>query len=126
MNVRIARHTTDLQSIIKFYHGLLELEILGEFKDHHHYTGVFLGIKGCNWHLEFTVSDEPPNHHADEDDLLVFYIDSQERYRYLTEKLRKYGFEAVAPRNPYWKANASSFKDPDGFRIVLALSIPVS
>ena len=43
MKLRVARHTDDLEPIIKFYTDILGLEIIGEFKDHSNYDGVFLG-----------------------------------------------------------------------------------
>ena len=76
MKFRIARHTTDLNRIIDFYGRILGLKVLGEFKDHHSYSGVFLGIPGESWHLEFTLSDAAPVHQPDDDDLLVFYASS--------------------------------------------------
>lgn len=81
MRFRVARHTNNIDSIINFYRNILGLEILGEFKNHDNYDGVFLGFKNKDWHLEFTVSDEKPIHNFDDDDLLVFYCDSQDEYQ---------------------------------------------
>jgi len=89
MKFRFARHTNNLDAIIHFYHNILGLEILGSFKEHDGYDGVFQGIKNENWHLEFTISDKSPNHLPDEDDLLVFYPDSESEYRALIEKLKQ-------------------------------------
>jgi catechol 2,3-dioxygenase-like lactoylglutathione lyase family enzyme len=61
MNLRIARHTKDLNPIINFYRSVLGLEIIGEFKNHNNYDGVFLGNKSADWHLEFTTSLDTPN-----------------------------------------------------------------
>ena len=80
MKLRVARHTKDLQPLINFYTTILGLEIIGEFKDHNNYDGVFMGIKNTSWHLEFTVSGEQPDHHPDEDDLLVFYAGSLSQF----------------------------------------------
>ena len=74
MKFRIARHTTNLESIIAFYCGILDLEILGEFHNHDRYDGVLIGNRDSDWHLEFTVSDEQPDHSPDVDDLLVFIL----------------------------------------------------
>jgi catechol 2,3-dioxygenase-like lactoylglutathione lyase family enzyme len=122
MKFRVARHTRSLAPIIDFYGGILGMEILGEFKNHHQYDGVFLGFKNADWHLEFTVSDEAPDHKPDDDDLLVFYAASVEEYNTLKEKLISQNVEEVSPRNPYWKENGMSFTDPDGFRVVISLS----
>ncbi|MBK8723789.1 MAG: hypothetical protein IPL95_16520 [Saprospiraceae bacterium] len=44
MTFRYARHTSDLESIEKFYTEIVGLEKLGGFKNHNHYNGLFLGI----------------------------------------------------------------------------------
>jgi len=120
MNLRIARHTSDLNAIILFYHNILGLEILGSFKNHGDYDGVFLGIKNENWHLEFTVSSEKPDHKADANDLLVFYPESQEKFLELIDKIRKAEIKVAKPKNPYWEENGITYLDPDGYRIVIA------
>lgn len=124
MKIRIARHARSLGPIVDFYVGTLGLEILGEFKNHQQYDGVFLGHKNSEWHLEFTVSNEMPDHKADEDDLLVFYVATIAEYNRLKDKFRANKIEEVAPKNPYWKKNGVSFSDPEGFRIVITLQNP--
>lgn len=119
MILRVARHTVSLQPIITFYTNLLGFEILGDFKDHDHYDGAFLGIPGAGWHLEFTVSDELPVHVVDEDDLLVFYADSYEAYLELLKRAETLRISQVTPKNPYWLANGTTLVDPDGYRIVV-------
>ncbi|RAJ87423.1 hypothetical protein CLV59_101173 [Chitinophaga dinghuensis] len=119
MHIRIARHTTSLQPVIDFYTQLLGCEILGDFKNHDNYDGVFIGIPGENWHLEFTISDEKPVHTPDEDDLLVFYGDNYHAYTELVKKARSLNIPEVEAKNPYWTKNGTTLLDPDGFRIVL-------
>lgn len=119
MIFRSARHTTDLQQIIGFYCGILGLEILGKFENHDHYDGVFIGIPNAGWHLEFTVSDENPQHKPDDDDLLVFYVENDQEYLNLQQKFQKENIPAVLPKNPYWAINGTTYIDPDGFRIVI-------
>jgi hypothetical protein len=121
MKLRIARHTNDFAPLVEFYCGALGLEQLGEFRDHDGYDGIFLGKEGADWHLEFTKSDEAPNHHPDDDDLLVFYTSSEEEYNELNDRMQQKGFHPVEPANPYWKANGTTYVDPDGFRIVLSI-----
>ena len=120
MKFRVARHTDNLEPIIKFYSDLLGLEVLGEFTNHNKYDGVFIGKKGLNWHLEFTTSEESPSHQADKDDLLVFYLDTKEEYLLLKQRLNNNGLSAVESKNPYWKENGTTYIDPDGFRIVIS------
>ncbi len=119
MVLRVARHTSSLQPIIAFYTNLLGLEVVGNFKDHNHYDGVFLGVPGANWHLEFTVSNDTPVHVGDEDDLLVFYADNYEGYCDILQRAVALKVPEVLPKNPYWLVNATTLLDPDGYRVVV-------
>ena len=120
MIVRVARHTSDLNAIVTFYHEILGLDILGSFENHDNYDGVFLGLHNENWHLEFTTSHAAPEHEPDADDLFVFYTKSMKEYNHLIERFKLNGIKEVKPRNPYWKAHGKTFLDPDGFRIVIS------
>jgi len=119
MKLRVARHTSNLQPLIDFYTGILGLQVIGGFKDHDNYDGVFLGGKNVAWHLEFTVSDDAPDHHADADDLLVVYPTIDE-FELLKERINNKNIKITEPKNPYWKENGICIVDPDGFGIVIA------
>lgn len=121
MKFRIARHTTDLNRIIDFYGRILGLKVLGDFKDHHGYNGVFIGIPGQTWHLEFTVSDTQPVHQPDDDDLFVFYASSLEEFAAMKTRFVKNKIKQVKPLNPYWEKNGITFEDPDGYRVVISI-----
>jgi catechol 2,3-dioxygenase-like lactoylglutathione lyase family enzyme len=121
MKLRVARHTASLEKMVYFYHRLLGLELLGNFKGHDNYDGVFFGFRNADWHLEFTFSEALPVHHSDEDDLLVFYLDTPEIQKQLVERFTNNGFSEVLPKNPYWIKNGNAFRDPDGFLIVLTV-----
>ncbi len=121
MHLRVARHTTNLQAITDFYTQLLGLEVLGSFNDHDGYDGVFLGTPEQDWQLEFTTSAEPPSHQPDEDDLLVFYVDTQAELEALAQRFSEKGIETVEPKNPYWLTDGITYADPDGYRVVIAV-----
>ncbi len=121
MKLRIARHTGNLYRMIDFYGRILGLKVLGEFRSHDKYDGVFLGIPGAGWHIEFTLSNQPPVHTPDEDDLLIFYAGSLEEFNTIKEKFLANNIKAVSPKNPYWAKNGITFPDPDGYRIVISL-----
>lgn len=120
MQLRVARHTNDLEAIKSFYTTILDFELLGNFKNHNNYNGIFLGYKNADWHLEFTTSDEKANHHFDEDDIIVLYPECRNKYDSLLEKLAKNNFLSVPSKNLYWNENGKMFLDPDGYRIVLS------
>jgi catechol 2,3-dioxygenase-like lactoylglutathione lyase family enzyme len=121
MKLRVARHTDNLEPIIEFYTDILGLEIIGEFKNHNNYDGVFIGKEGLDWHLEFTTSSDGVNHEPDKDDLLVFYVESEKEYIKLNERFKDSLISPVVPKNPYWKENGTTYSDPDGFRIVISI-----
>lgn len=120
MNFRVARHTNDLNKIIHFYQ-MLEMKILGSFENHDNYDGVFLGFSDADWHLEFTVSNEKPQHRPDEDDLLVFYFDDEIKLNEIKSKLIQNNIKQIEAKNPYWNNNGFLFLDPDDFGIILTL-----
>ncbi|WP_345094537.1 VOC family protein [Flavobacterium chungnamense] len=120
MTFRYARHTNNLEQLKSFYIDVLGLELLGGFENHNGYDGVFIGKQEENWHLEFTQSDEVPNHTFDDDDLLVFYPNSKLEFDLLKEKLEHHSVQFVISKNPYWSENGIQFLDPDGFGIVIS------
>lgn len=120
MQLRLARHTNDLEAIKSFYTAILDFELLGNFVNHDNYNGIFLGYKNADWHLEFTASNEKANHHFDEDDILVLYPESRNKYDSLLEKLAINHIFSVSSKNPYWNENGKMYLDPDGCRIVLS------
>jgi len=119
MQLRVARHTNNLKAIIAFYTELVGLQILGSFSDHDGYNGVFLGYENKDWHLEFTESSDSPTHASDEDDLLVFYADSDEDFKKTIARFEDNGLKATPAKNPYWKIHGKQFLDPDGFAIMI-------
>lgn len=45
MKLRIARHTNNINKILDFYTKIIGLDILGEFKNHNNYDGIFIDKK---------------------------------------------------------------------------------
>lgn len=120
MEFRLARHTNRIDEIIDFYTNALGLSILGNFEAHDGYDGVFIGLPGALWHLEFTTTREHVSHKFDEDDLLVFYPESKEDYEDMLVSLYNNDVVEEVPKNPYWEKNGKLFKDPDGHGIIVS------
>ena len=120
MEFRCAGHTQKIESLIYFYTSVLNFEILGKFINHNGYDGVFLGIKGENWHLEFTQSDETPNSKFDEDDALVFYPKTQKSYDEILGNLKKFEVPVLEAKNPYWRDKGICFEDCDLYKIIVS------
>lgn len=119
--VRIARPTDRLDEVVAFYVDGLGLPRLGGFAGHAGYDGVFVGLPGTAYHLEFT-------HHADgspgvvpsAEHLLVLYLGSGDAVRTAAARLAALGHEPVQAENPYWaQVGAETVPDPDGWRVVL-------
>lgn len=121
MKFRYARHTDNLKPLIKFYTEIIGLKILGEFKNHSNYSGVFLGHENVDWHIEFTESNEKAKHHADPDDLLVFYVKSESELSHIKAKAIKSEIAMVKPKNPYWQNLGIQINDPDNFGVIISL-----
>ena len=121
MTFRYARHTNDLQEIEKFYTDIVGLEKLGGFKNHNNYDGIFLGQKHSNWHLEFTTSHEQPKSKFDDDDILVFYVNSEAEFKKVKKTLGQRNITIETPKNPYWAENGIMISDPDNFKVIFSV-----
>ena len=121
MTFRYARHTTDLYRIEKFYTEIVGLEKLGGFENHNNYDGLFLGHKNSNWHLEFTTSTDHPKSKFDEDDILVFYVNSEIELTRIKKTIEHKNVNLEIPKNPYWKANGIMILDPDNFKVIFSV-----
>ncbi len=121
MKFRYARHSDNIDSLLVFYTKILGLKLLGRFQNHAGYNGVFLGLPGHDWHIEFTESDEKAVHRPDPDDLIVFYPGSREALEAIARRAKKLGAEFVKSKNPYWQENGIEIRDPDGFGILVAM-----
>ena len=120
MHIRVARNTNNLEVIKKFYINILTFKLLGSFKNHNKYDGVFLGFSNADWHLEFTVSEDKAIHQFNEDDILVLYPESKNEYDALLKNVSSNEITFITPKNPYWIENGKMFLDPDGYRIVIS------
>ncbi|MDQ3191062.1 MAG: VOC family protein [Bacteroidota bacterium] len=120
MKFRFARHSNNIYKLQKFYSEILGFETIGHFQDHKNYNGIFLGLPNSEWHLEFTESNEKANHTFDEDDILVFYPESQNEYDQYIKTIKENKIDIIESKNPFWKTNGIMFLDPDGYRIVIS------
>jgi catechol 2,3-dioxygenase-like lactoylglutathione lyase family enzyme len=120
MNLRVARHTNNLEKIKSFYIDILGFELLGSFENHDNYDGVFLGKPNLDWHFEFTISNEKAQHSFDEDDIFVIYPEKVIDYNNLINNLLINCVSIIISKNPYWNENGKMFLDPDGYRIVIS------
>lgn len=121
MQFRYARHTNNIHQLTEFYTGIIGLNILGHFENHEQYDGIFLGQKQENWHLEFTTSPQKTTSTFDEDDILVFYFDSEEEILQIKNRIHQNNIAIEKSKNPYWNKNGLQISDPDGYKVVITL-----
>ena len=118
--LRVARPSSDLDELLRFYRDGLGFAVLYRFEDHDGFDGIMLGHERAPYHFEFT---HKRGHSAvgkpTQDDLLVFYLPEKDEWRMAVQRMREAGFGPVPSFNPYWNANGVTFEDPDGYRIVL-------
>jgi catechol 2,3-dioxygenase-like lactoylglutathione lyase family enzyme len=116
MQVRIARHTDQLDAVVRFYRDGIGLPEVGGFRDHAGYDGVFLALPGTDAHLELTTGGAHAAPQPHPETLLVLYLGDETAVRAVADRLDA---EPVASANPYWDEHGLTFADPDGFRVVL-------
>jgi hypothetical protein len=98
----------------------LGLRVVGSFENHDGFDGVMLGLPGASYHFEFTrLRDHPVVPAATAEDLAVFYIPARDEWERACAGMLAAGFEPVASFNPYWDVHGRTYRDPDGYRIVL-------
>lgn len=118
MRLRVARHTDQLEAVAEFYRDRVGFPELGRFVDHDGYDGVFLAVPGTGTHLELTTGGALGSPLPHPESLLILYLDTQAEIDEIAIRIAQ---PPVLPANPYWRANAVAFEDPDGFRLLLAL-----
>ena len=116
MQLRVARHTEDLDALVRFYRDGIGLVEIGGFSGHDGYDGVFLEVPGTGAHLELTAGGPHGAPAPHPESLLVLYLGDRAAVSAVSERL---GLAPVAPANPYWAEHGTTYVDPDGFRVVL-------
>ena len=82
MQLRVARHTTRLDELVRFYRDGLGLREAGRFDAHEGYDGVFLAVPGTNAQLEFTSGGQHAPPEPNPESLLVLYLGNDEAVRF--------------------------------------------
>lgn len=119
-HVRFARPVTDPGRSAAAYCAALDMQVLGRFDDHDGFDGVMVGDPEQGFHFEFTRDRRQPVTPAPtREDLVVFYVPDPVEWDRRCRALLAAGFEEVAPRNPYWRQQGRSFRDQDGYLVVV-------
>ncbi len=120
MQFRIARPVTNLARSVAMYKHGLGLEEIGSFSDHDGFDGAMLGVKGENYHFEFTFcKTHPLSPTPTQEDLLVFYVSDPPDWTRKCSSMLEAGFKEVKSFNPYWDTAGRTFEDQDGYRVVI-------
>lgn len=118
--LRIARPSRDFEAAARFYIEGLGFEMLGSFQGHEGFDGVIFGHPTWPYHLELTQNRLHPAAVAPSDeDLLVFYFPYLPSWNAAVARLRAAGARETMNANPFWDAHGVTFKDPDGYSVVL-------
>ncbi|HYL91305.1 MAG TPA: VOC family protein [Burkholderiales bacterium] len=119
-HLRIARPVTALERSVAMYRSGLSLVELGRFENHDGFDGVMLGKPGMGWHFEFTYCrTHPVTPSPTPEDLIVFYVPQPAGWRKACASMLEAGFIEVEAFNSYWRERGRTFRDPDGYRVVL-------
>lgn len=124
-HLRIARPSRDLHAAERFWVDGLGLEVLLRMDDSAEGGNALLmvGWPDAAWHLELVgdpSGETPPA--PTEEDLLVLYLGGAIEEDVIS-RLTNAGGTRVAARNPYWDEWGVTIADPDGYRLVLSLSL---
>ena len=122
--LRVARPTSRLSEIVDMYLRGLSMERLGGFDNHEGFDGVMIGFKDRSYHLEFTYEHGcGPERAPSSEHLLVFYESDMEQWQARCSSMVDAGFVKVLPHNPYWERSGQTFRDIDGYLVVIYLQI---
>lgn len=117
---RFARPVADIERSAAMYMSGLGLRRVGEFRNHAGFDGVMLQAESKDFHLEFTLSTtHPVRPSPTPEDLLVIYVPDTGSWTARCDALLDAGFEEVRPTNPYWEKNGRTFRDADGYLVVV-------
>src|SRR4051794_41930013 len=111
MEVRVARHTENLDEVAAFYRDGIGLEQIGGFRDHAGYDGVFLAVPGTSAHLELTAGGEHGAPQPHPETLLVLYLGGADA---VAAALVRVGETPTAGGNPQWAAHGATPAEPAG------------
>ncbi|WEV29503.1 VOC family protein [Streptomyces sp. 71268] len=120
--VRFARPTARYDDVLTFYRDTLGLPVLAQWRDHHGYDGVVLGLPDTPVHLEITQHGSPPRiPEPHPENQLVLYLRGPEAVATAVAHLATHGHHPVSAANRYWPdRGAVAFEDPDGWVVILA------
>lgn len=120
IQLRVARPTDHFSEVLQFYRDGLGLVQLGAFEDHDGFDGVMLGMPGASYHFEFTRKrGHAAGRAPTEDNLIVFYLPDKSEWQAVVDRMIAIGYSPRPSFNPYWDRAGITFKDPDGYRVVL-------
>ena len=123
--MRVARPTSDLARIRRFYEGAVGLMVVWTFKDHDGFDGVIFGSPEAQWQLEIVSTPHRIAPRPTIEDALVLYFKDAVDSLQVAARLRAEDTAEVPaddPKlNPYWPRNgALTFIDPDGYRLIIS------
>ena len=124
--MRTARPTAALDRMRRFYELLVGLPVLWSFDDHDGFDGIVFGVPDERAQLELVNAPHDIVPQPTIEDALVLFCEPTTAIT-IAERLREADVEEVpedaADLNPFWPRNrASTFLDPDGYRLIIAIS----
>jgi catechol 2,3-dioxygenase-like lactoylglutathione lyase family enzyme len=118
-HLRIGRPSMDLERAERFWTQGVGMSTLYRSSRADPLNLVMVGFPDEAWHIELT--HDPGNAHVPEttdEDLVVLYFDG-EIPSGLIDRLCEHGGTPVRHSNPYWNEWGHTFRDPDGYHLVL-------
>ena len=116
--MRIVRSSSHYEAAVHFYHDLVGLPVIDEFRDSYGEDGTIFGLPSWPVHLEVVRSRHEVGP-IDPFDQLVFYLPDKAAVDDATRSLFTDGVNPMDNQHPYWNENSGvTFLDPDGRGVI--------
>jgi hypothetical protein len=116
--LRFARRSAHFEATVGFYRDLIGLTLLETFEENYGSTGAIFGLPGAAVTFEIVRAEEPIA--VDSHEQLCLYLPDSSAQRHAIARLVAAGVKPVDP-HPYWAATgATTYRDPDGRKVVFA------
>jgi catechol 2,3-dioxygenase-like lactoylglutathione lyase family enzyme len=118
--VRITRPTRELEATLKFYVEGLGGTKTDHFRDHAGYSGDIVQLPDCDVEIELVHGPAMAHSPAPTpEDALVLQAASVSDLSVTARRLARLGHQPVRTENPYWHGRGATWRDPDGYLLIL-------
>jgi hypothetical protein len=119
MRLRIARHTNRFEEVVAFYRDRVGFPGDRSIRESRRLRRRVPRDPRHQYSVRATTGGDHPPPDPHPESLIVLFLESRAAIDEIAGQINQ---PPVVPANPYWRANARAYADPDGFQLLLALS----